>query len=902
MILLKRKHCLEEEAEITEIPASGQPASVCSPIHSPCPQRPPVRNRGFSRGTVTLVALCFVAVMGITLAGYIAVCSRAMNLSNRTFQAGLSKQLAEVGVDEALRAFNKNDWADWSNSGTAADWTVSATTATCNLTFPSGKFGQGVTGSVKIRIDNYNANQLDATWSSAKAYRVNNLVGYNGLWYRCTQNHTSSASITPLTSTSYPNLAYWVPAPISWRWNSNKPYTQDWDVVNYAGTWYRCILTHTSSTSILPTNTTYWASMPAPVLAIYTNTPYSAGTFAYRVSNGTWYRCLVTHTVGSSLDESKWSAVTAPYISWSYQSGTTYSFNDVIYFGAAWYRCKVASTTSSPTVAPADWENALTGSMHAWVSGYKYNLGDAVYYTAQAKWYRCILAHTSSGTITPTNTTYWATAPLLSNDWDSTKQYSLDDTVRYNGVWYISIHNGTLNIAQNPATATSYWIGANTSTTSYQWNATTAYAIGAYKCYGGVWYKCIAATTAGANHTPNNTSYWNAAWAQGSGVTTGAPVVYAEGTIAITGSPSIKTQLRTVIASAPLFPNAVAATTSIRATSGGTVDSYNADIGTTALQNGVAGATAGTSDAIYGTYASHAGTSTNYSAVVAAGDTTGTAINLSSTAVRGYASAASSSTSPYAPLFSSGGSVKGPSSPASPNIDLTRVSRSPHIPQFDTLPVNSSGAGGGLAANWATISKGTPLPLSYTTNIGTPGATTPSLYYYNGNLTVGTGTLNVLRINGPVILYINGDLFITASGSTGRIDIANTGSAEIHVAGVFKADAIGEGIQNYTADPKKLIIICDTTSTSTHFYSEGVNDLYGVIYIPYSMSSTGYFNDNTNTEIFGAISASKINYSGANLNVHYDTSLRYATFGGVDQPYTVSEWRELPQTERATMP
>jgi hypothetical protein len=87
-----------------------------------------------------------------------------------------------------------------------------------------------------------------------------------------------------------------------------------------------------------------------------------------------------------------------------------------------------------------------------------------------------------------------------------------------------------------------------------------------------------------------------------------------------------------------------------------------------------------------------------------------------------------------------------------------------------------------------------------------------------------------------------------------------------------------------------------------HYFSEGVNPLHGVVYIPYSKSNNGFFNDNNNTQIYGAVSANNITYSGANLNVHYDTSLRYATFGGVDQPWTVTESRELPATEQATMP
>jgi hypothetical protein len=39
------------------------------------------------------------------------------------------------------------------------------------------------------------------------------------------------------------------------------------------------------------------------------------------------------------------------------------------------------------------------------------------------------------------------------------------------------------------------------------------------------------------------------------------------------------------------------------------------------------------------------------------------------------------------------------------------------------------------------------------------------------------------------------------------------------------------------------------------------------------------------------------------LNVHYDTSLRYTTFGGVDQPYSITEWRELTDpAEQVTLP
>lgn len=922
-----------------------------------------------NRGSVLLVVMCFAAVLGIGVAGYIALCSRAMQLSNRSVQAGLSKQIAETGIEEALRALNKNDWSGWTSGGVTVTWSDNGTTGKkATISFPSSKFGQGVTASAKIRIDNVNTNLASVTWNSSTNYRIGDLVGYNGIWYRSVRDNNQGQ--TPSTT----SLTWWVQTPMPWLWRKSAPYAQ-YDLVNYEGIWYRCIAAHTSNASTFASDSSYWTSIPTlrnwasgtaysvydaiiytdptsgdvslyrcttahtssanfttdaanwssnvqtlslawssgavytrgaivynigssnycwyyckvpgisttapqsdttmwtplysdassatPIDTLVASTVYYPGDYAYRTATSTWYRCTTTHTYGSwAADSGNWTTTNAiPYFHLIYRGASSQVPNNIIFYaGSTWYRYM------------GGWNVATTGTMQVWTSGYKYNPGDVVYYSTTAKWYRCVLAHTASSTINPSSTTYWATGPVHSTTWSSTRQYSQYDTVRHNGVWYLSLQNS--NIGQNPSTATSYWVGANTTTSSYKWNSTTAYTAGEYKCYGGVWYKC---STGNTGISPNDTSAWTASWANSWNVTTGAPVIYAESSVAISGNPTIKTQLRATVAPAPLFPNAVAANSStITANSGGTVDSY---------------------DSTLGTYASQVGTATNYSAVVASTYSGGTAVTLTSTDVKGYLAVPSSSTSPYSPLYSTGGTVQGQTSPLSPNVDVSRISRTPYVPKFDTLP------SGGLSTNWSTTPKGTALSLSTTTNIGTPGDTIPSRYYYNGTLTVGTGSLTTLRINGPVILYINGDLNITASGSTGRVEMSSTGSAEIHITGAFKADSGGEGIVSYNYDPKSLIIISDTTSTANHYYSEGVYPLYGVVYIPSSTSTTGYYNDNNSTVIYGAISANKITYSGANLNVHYDTALRYTTFGGVDQPYAVTEWRELTDpTELATMP
>ena len=922
--------------------------------------------------------MCLLAVLGIALAGYLAVSNQSMKFSNRSFQTGLSAQLAEMGLEEAQRAFNSNNWATWTNAGTTATWTLSGTTATCNLAFPATKFGQGVTGSIKIRVDNYNANQLNATWSSSTTYRINDLVGYNGTWFRSVRN--GNANQTPSTT----NLTWWVPNPMPWTWRTNYAYSQ-YQMVNYKGIWYGCIAAHTSNATTFSSDSASWNAIPTQrawssgvayvqydvvaytdpttsditlyrcttahtssasfstdsanwssnvqtvSLAWSSGTVYTRGAITYYVGasiytwyycrqsgtsntapnldttmwapvwadttvtagapgdtvvaatkyyvgdyinySGIWYRCITAHTYNNwASDSANWTSTNAlPYLQLFYRSAPSQTSNNIIFYaGSTWYRYM------------GGWNVAYTGTMHLWSSGsIKYNPGDAVYYSTTARWYRCITAHTSSAIIVPTSTAYWATAPLFSAAWDTGRQYGQNDAVTYNGVWYLSLQNS--NYGQNPATATTYWIGANTATASYKWNAASSYSVGDYRCYGGVWYKCLSA---GANKSPNDSTYWTASWANAWGVTTGAPVIYAEGTMTLPdNSAPIKTQLRATIAPAPLFPNAVAATTTISANSGGTVDSYDSTASTPSSTQ----------------YTGQVDTSTNFSAVVASTDTSGgTAITLASTTVKGYLAAPSSSSTPFAPLYSSGGSVKGFTSPGAPSIDLTHVSRSPYIPQFDTLPAGA----GSVAANWANLHKGTALSLtSPTTNVGTAGDTTPSRYYYNGNLTIGTASIQYLNINGPVILYINGDLFITASGSTGRININNTGSAEIHVAGAFKADVGGEGTLSYTYDPKTFVVICDTTSSADHFYSEGVYPLYGVVYAPYTTSTNGYYNSNNSTNIYGAVSAKKITYSGANMNVHYDTSLRYALIPGVDQPYAITEWRELTDpAEKAILP
>jgi sugar lactone lactonase YvrE len=107
---------------------------------------------------VVLVALCLTLVLGVAVAGYVAVCARTMDMSNRSFCTTSSVQLAEIGMEEALWSLNQ---ALNTSGYTWPGWTLAIVsgvpTATKQLTgFPTNK---GIQSQVKIRIDNYNIDQ-----------------------------------------------------------------------------------------------------------------------------------------------------------------------------------------------------------------------------------------------------------------------------------------------------------------------------------------------------------------------------------------------------------------------------------------------------------------------------------------------------------------------------------------------------------------------------------------------------------------------------------------------------------------------------------------------------------------------------------------------------------------------
>jgi hypothetical protein len=103
---------------------------------------------------VVLVALCFITILGVAVASYVALCAQAMKMSNRSFRYTSSTQLAESGLEEALWTLNQAQAQARNTPGYGwPGWTISGGSRTKQLTgFASNN---GVPGVVNITVENF---------------------------------------------------------------------------------------------------------------------------------------------------------------------------------------------------------------------------------------------------------------------------------------------------------------------------------------------------------------------------------------------------------------------------------------------------------------------------------------------------------------------------------------------------------------------------------------------------------------------------------------------------------------------------------------------------------------------------------------------------------------------------
>lgn len=324
----------------------------------------------------------------------------------------------------------------------------------------------------------------------------------------------------------------------------------------------------------------------------------------------------------------------------------------------------------------------------------------------------------------------------------------------------------------------------------------------------------------------------------------GTRTITATGTLVRPGGETIARTLTATATRAPLFVNAVASTAgTVRFTSASTsavVDSY---------------------DSANGPYSTG-----GYSAVIAAqsASTASATVQLTNAQVKGYVATLSTG-----PSYSTSATLKGPATPGTTKIDPARITTSPYQPVFDIRTI--TGTGSTLV---------TPDSVS-TINIGTAGATTPSIYYSNGiNM---TGSAKII-VQGPVRIVVAGAFYVGLNGGTPSIEVKSSGTLEMFVSGDIAI--YGNGIDNQSRLPQRVAIYGTNSLTVPDMNTP--TDFHGVIYTP-----SGDFKVWSNNAIHGAIVARNVTFSGTAPMVHYDVNLRREAFAGVDTPFAVSAWREV---------
>ena len=331
--------------------------------------------------------------------------------------------------------------------------------------------------------------------------------------------------------------------------------------------------------------------------------------------------------------------------------------------------------------------------------------------------------------------------------------------------------------------------------------------------------------------------------------TTGMRTLTVTGTITLTDGTTQSRTLTSTASPAPLFVNAIAATGNATTTYNGVVSfgnagcvySYDSSIDPTGATWGYAAVVASKSN------------------LTSAQTSTGT-VQMTNVEIDGYiatmpgSAGVSNSTNAW---------LCGPNWASSPQVDPSRKTTSPYQPIFDVITPSAPNA-----------------LLSGSRTIGTSGATTPTYYYYTGDYYLGAGS--TLTVNGPVVIVISGSLW---TDGTGKISVTSTGSLTIFLRGDLTLG--GGGIVNATKLPRNVAILGQPGNiTALQFLTPA--PFYGVIYMP--EASITFTNNPT---YYGALVAQAVTFDATSSpEFLYDTSLRNATFTGIDTPFAVANVSE----------
>ena len=309
-------------------------------------------------------------------------------------------------------------------------------------------------------------------WQANVFYNQNDIVKYGGTVYRCVTQHTSD-TLFGVDSTLIADYGLendqgnWVilARTEDWKteWLPNSPYRVN-DIVKYGGIIYRCITPHISAVNYdsgLENDIGKWQVVHSGIEYLGTWAPSIRFKINDIVKYGARsYICINPHSSAGAFNPANWS-VYAPGLEYddNWHSSVQYQPGDVVKYGGYAYTSLSLNQNAVPTTSALDWELLslgynLRGDYNVLTS---YKIGDVI--RRNGILYACI--QDAIGT-DPTNSSYWevvVTSFKWQNIWTLAENYELNDIVTFDLFAYrcIARHTSTASFRPDIPGGAPYW-------------------------------------------------------------------------------------------------------------------------------------------------------------------------------------------------------------------------------------------------------------------------------------------------------------------------------------------------------------------------------------------------------------------------------------------------------------
>jgi hypothetical protein len=370
---------------------------------------------------------------------------------------------AWTGDWQASRFYNLGELIKW--KGYVYRCIIPHTSTAVLVVGPTSDFGKWV-----IVATTYN--WLD-TWTVNAYYDLGDIITYNGITYICNTKHRAAANIALGLEA---DQSKWdiVTRSDSWRsdWAINTRYRVD-DIVRYGGIVYRCILFHTSAATAtlgLEANIGNWEIVTS---GIEYKTAWTATT-RYKVNDivkwgPSLWRCVTAHTSQTSLinDEPKWN-VWLPGLGYEvlWNQQLEYRKGDIVLYGGYSYTALQNNTNVVPSVNgiiqdTGSWELLKEGYSHRgeWSSLIAYRTGDVI----RNNGYLYVAVADSTATFPDLETTWkkLVTGIFWKAEWVTAITYFIGDIVTFESTSFYCVarhSSATTNSRPDQDVGNVYWI------------------------------------------------------------------------------------------------------------------------------------------------------------------------------------------------------------------------------------------------------------------------------------------------------------------------------------------------------------------------------------------------------------------------------------------------------------